>query len=95
MLGIERRGLVWPALGYTLLLAGTAGVTAGVALQERRLFPLALGAALFLTSDLILAFELFRGPFAYDTACVWLTYGPGQMLIVFSILAAATIENKG
>lgn len=95
MLGIERRGLVWPALGYTLLLAGTAGVTAGVALQERRLFPLALGAALFLLSDLILAFELFRGPFAYDTACVWLTYGPGQMLIVFSILAAATIENKG
>ena len=39
-------------------------------------------------ADLILAFEMFRGPFAYDTECVWLTYGPGQMLIVFSTLAA-------
>jgi YhhN family len=91
MLGAQRRGLVWPALGYTLLLAGTAGVTAGLALQERRLFPLALGAALFLMSDLILAFELFRGPFAHDTLFVWLTYGPGQMLIVFSILSAALV----
>ena len=94
MLGAERRGLAWPALGYTLLLAGTAGVTAGLALQDRRLFPLALGAALFLTSDLILAFELFRGPFAHDTECVWLTYGPGQMLIVFSILAAAGVLGE-
>jgi uncharacterized membrane protein YhhN len=91
MLGSERRPLVWPALPYSLLLAGTAGVTAGLALQQSRLFPLALGAALFLASDLILAFELFRGPFAYDTECVWLTYSPGQMLIVFSILSAAAV----
>jgi hypothetical protein len=91
MLGAERRPLVWPALGYTLLLAGTAGVTLGLALQDRRLWPLAAGAALFLTSDLILAFELFRGAFAYDTECVWLTYGPGQMLIVFSTIAAAAL----
>jgi hypothetical protein len=91
MLGSERRALVWPALAYSLLLAGTAGVTAGLARQERRLFGLALGAALFLTSDLILAFELFRGSFAYDTECVWLTYGPGQMLIIFSILSAASV----
>ena len=91
MLGTERRELVWPALPYSLLLAGTAGITAGLALQQARLFPLALGAALFLASDLILAFELFRGPFAYDTECVWLTYGPGQMLIVFSILSAAAV----
>ena len=89
--GSENRPLVWPALPYSLLLAGTAGVTAGLALQESRLFPLALGAALFLASDLILAFELFRGSFAYDTESVWLTYGPGQMLIVFSTLAAAVV----
>jgi uncharacterized membrane protein YhhN len=93
MLGTERRPLVWPALPYSLLLAGTAGVTAGLAIQERRLVPLALGAALFLASDLILAFELFRGPFAHDTECVWLTYGPGQMLIVFSTLAAAAVAS--
>jgi uncharacterized membrane protein YhhN len=90
-LGSERRPLVWPALPYSLLLAGTAGVTAGLAIQERRLAGLAVGAALFLASDLILAFELFRGSFAHDTECVWLTYGPGQMLIVYSILSAAAV----
>jgi uncharacterized membrane protein YhhN len=94
MLGSERRPLVWPALGYTLLLAGTAGVTSGLALQDRRLCPLAIGAALFLASDLILAFGLFRGSFAYQSEAVWLTYGPGQMLIVFSILAAARLLDK-
>jgi hypothetical protein len=91
VLGSEARDLVGPALPYSLLLAGTAGITGGLALQDRRLVPLALGAALFLASDLILACELFRGPFAYDTECVWLTYGPGQMLIVFSTLAAAVV----
>jgi uncharacterized membrane protein YhhN len=89
--GIEKRDLIWPALGYTLLLAGTAGVATGLALQDRRLTALALGAALFLISDLILAFGLFRGSFAHQTECVWLTYGPGQMLIVFSVLSAAAV----
>ncbi|HEV3137846.1 MAG TPA: lysoplasmalogenase [Pirellulales bacterium] len=89
--GTEARALVWPALPYSLLLAGTAGVTSALALQERRFVPPAVGGALFLASDLILAFELFRGPFAHQTECVWLTYGPGQMLIVSSaILVAAS-----
>ena len=91
MQGTEGRALVWPALPYSLLLAGTAGVTSGLALQERRLAGLALGAALFLASDLILAFGLFRGSFAHQTECVWMTYGPGQMLIVFSTLSAALV----
>lgn len=89
--GTEKRDLIWPALIYSSLLAGTAGVSLGLALQDRRLWPLALGAALFLASDLILAFELFRGRFDYDTECVWLTYSPGQMLIVFSVLSAAVV----
>jgi hypothetical protein len=91
MQGSEKRDLVWPALAYTLLLAGTTGVATGLAVQERRLTWLALGAALFLTSDLILAFGLFRGSFAHQTECVWLTYGPGQMLIVFSTISAAVV----
>ncbi len=91
MLGDEARALVWPALPYSLLLAGTAGITAGLALQEAKLFPLALGGALFLLSDLILAFGMFRGSFPHSTEAVWLTYGPGQMLIVFSILSAAAL----
>ncbi len=95
LLGSEARGLVWPALPYSLLLAGTAGIATGLAAQQPRLASLAIGAALFLASDLILAFELFRGPFAHDTECVWLTYGPGQMLIVFSTLAAARLTSTG
>ncbi|HEX3725689.1 MAG TPA: lysoplasmalogenase family protein, partial [Pirellulales bacterium] len=86
--GTEARALVWPALPYSLLLAGTAGVATGLALQDRRFVGLALGGALFLTSDLLLAFGLFRGPFDHQTACVWLTYGPAQMLIVYSVPTA-------
>lgn len=92
--GTEARGLVWPALPYSLLLAGTAGITSGLAIQDRRFTALALGGALFLASDLILACELFRGHFAYDTECVWLTYGPGQMLIVFSTITASVVVRR-
>ena len=89
--GTEARGLIWPALGYTALLAGTAGVATGLALQERRLTGLAVGAALFLLSDLILAFGMFGESFSHSTEAVWLTYSPGQMLIVFSILSAVGV----
>ena len=75
------------ALPYSLLLASTAGIATGMALQDPRFVGLAVGAALFLLSDLILAWGLFRSvkfPFMHDL--VWLTYGPGQMLIVYSVM---------
>ncbi len=81
----EVQALIWPALPYSLLLAGTAGFATALAVQDRRFMVLAVGAALFLLSDLILAWRIFRGPFTYGTEAVWLTYGPGQMLIVYSI----------
>jgi uncharacterized membrane protein YhhN len=90
-LGTENRGLIWPALPYSLLLAGTAGIASGLALQQAKLFPLALGGALFLLSDLILAFGMFGEGVKHGTEAVWLTYGPGQMLIVFSILSAVAL----
>jgi hypothetical protein len=77
------------ALVYTLLLATTAGLAAGLAWQAQSFVPLALGAALFFLSDLILAGQLFGGfrfPLIGDV--IWLTYGPGQMLIVFSTAVA-------
>jgi hypothetical protein len=74
-----------------MLLAGTAGFTSGLALQERSLIGLGLGGALFLISDLILAFPMFREPFYLSGDAVWLTYGPGQMLIVYSIPVAAML----
>ena len=50
--------------------------------------PLALGAALFLLSDLILAGEMFSGlSFPLIGDAIWLTYGPAQMLIVYSVAA--------
>jgi hypothetical protein len=81
--------LVWPALPYSLLLATSAGIATYLALEDRRFSSLAVGAVLFLVSDLILAFRLFHGEFPMASHAVWMTYGPGQMLIVYSIGQAA------
>ncbi len=76
----------WVALPYALLLASTAGLGSGLAALERRFIPLALGGALFLLSDLILAGDMFSGLYFHLIGdVVWLTYGPAQMLIVYSI----------
>lgn len=82
--GEKAREIVWPALGYTLLLSGTAGLATALAVYRRHTWPLAIGAALFLLSDLLLAVGMFRGSYPFRSELVWMTYGPGQMLIVFS-----------
>ncbi|MCA9911155.1 MAG: lysoplasmalogenase [Anaerolineae bacterium] len=80
------------ALPYALLLASTAGFATGLALQQAAFIPLALGAALFLISDLILAAQLFAGlHFTSIGDMIWLTYGPAQMLIVTSVAALMEI----
>ena len=82
----ERGALHIASLPYTLLLSTTAGIASGLALQDGRLLPVALGALLFLISDLILAARLFnRTYFRWIDDWVWLTYGPAQMLIVFGM----------
>lgn len=87
--GQEVTTLHWAALPYALLLASTAGFATGLALQNGLFWGLALGAGLFLLSDLILAAELFTGlKFNSIGDVIWLTYGPGQMLIVYSVGAA-------
>ena len=74
------------ALVYALLLASTFGLATGLALGDPAFWPVALGALLFLLSDLILAAGLFNGlRFPGIDDVVWLTYGPGQMLIVFGM----------
>jgi YhhN family len=87
--------LVWPALPYSLLLAGTAGIATYLALENRRFVPLAIGAILFLASDMILAFRMFHGDFPLAGHAVWMTYGPAQMLIVYSIGTAASGAAPG
>lgn len=87
--GQQATALHWVALPYALLLASTAGLATGLALQAPAFIPLALGGALFLLSDLILAGQLFSGlSFRLIGDFIWLTYGPAQMLIVYSIGAA-------
>jgi hypothetical protein len=69
-------------------------VATGRALQSSAFLPLAVGAGLFFVSDLILATELFtafRFPAMGDA--VWLTYGPGQMLIVYSVASALAVAK--
>ncbi|MEZ4519952.1 MAG: lysoplasmalogenase [Chloroflexota bacterium] len=84
--GQEPSIVTWVALPYALLLASTAGLATGMGLQDSHFIPLAIGAALFLLSDLILAGELFAGlSFPLIGDVIWLTYGPAQMLIVYSI----------
>jgi len=77
------------------LLAGTAGVTAALALHDQRLALLALGGALFLISDLVLGYRIFQARFYLGGDATWLTYGPGQMLIVFAIGAMVTRLSHG
>ena len=87
--GQRHTALHWVSLPYALLLASTAGVATGLALQDPALWPMAVGAALFLLSDLILAARLFNGRFfPLIEDAIWLTYGPGQMLIVYSVGSA-------
>jgi hypothetical protein len=83
------------ALPYALLLAGTAGVATGMAWQNRMMIPLALGSALFLLSDLLIAareFGALRLPM--HGHMVWLTYGPAQMLIVYTAGAAIMASGR-
>jgi len=77
--------LNYGSLGYALLLAAMAGLAVSLALQEPRFVPLALGAVLFLISDVFLGHRLFqRGTFLLIGDLVWMTYIVGQLLIVFS-----------
>jgi hypothetical protein len=86
--------LHWAALPYALLLASVAGLFSGLALQSMAFVPAALGAALFLVSDLILANQLFNGrQFPLVGDIIWLTYGPGQALVVASVAAALQVAH--
>lgn len=81
-----RSALHGAALVYALLLASTLGAAVGLALQVPAFWPVAFGALLFLISDLILAAGLFNGlRFRLIDDVVWLTYGPGQMMIVYGM----------
>ena len=94
--GAKPTALHRAALPYALLLASTAGIATGLALQAPAFWTMAAGATLFLLSDLIIAARLFSPEGAFGSQrhfylidnAIWLTYGPAQMLIVYSIAGA-------
>jgi hypothetical protein len=82
--GGQPGALRWAALPYALLLATTAGLAWGLAIETPHLWPLAAGSTLFLLSDLLLANRVFNKTYFYRVEdLIWLAYGPGQALIVF------------
>jgi hypothetical protein len=82
------------ALPYSLLLSTTAGVATALAAAVSGMASLAVGAALFLFSDLLLAAQLFRSlHFRQIGDVVWLLYGPGQMLIVLSVFIVRSLRQ--
>jgi hypothetical protein len=86
--------LHYAALPYGLLLATTAGLATGLAISTPVFILLAIGTALFLLSDFTLAAQLFNGlHFKMIGDVVWFTYGPAQMLIVYSVASALAIGN--
>ena len=94
--GQKPSALTLAALPYALLLASVAGLFCGVALQSSLATAAAVGAALFLVSDLILARQLFRGwSFPLIGDIIWLLYGPGQALIVASMVIIAHLAGVG
>jgi len=79
----------YAALPYALLLASTAGVASAAFLDDAAWGWMALGAVLFLLSDMLLALSIFRRPaWPWLGDAVWLSYSPGQMFIVYAIFWA-------
>ena len=81
--------LNYGALGYTLLITVMVATAVALSLADGRLGLLAIGATLFLISDVILGNQIFRqNLWPYVSEVVWLTYIFGQAGIVWSNLLA-------
>ena len=77
-----------PTAAYTLFLATAAAVMATVACFDKRFLPVGIGGLLFLASDGFLAVRLFQDNWRHLGDLCWITYGIGQMLIVYGVIAA-------
>jgi hypothetical protein len=76
-----------PTLLYTLLVAATPGFATALAVQCPIYRWMALGGAMFLVSDILLAWQIFHAPFPVVDELTWINYGGGEMLIVFGAIA--------
>jgi len=80
------RGLRIPVAAYAILLSTMAGQAMGrfLVLKTGYAWRAALGALFFLLSDLLLAFDRFRGPLVWSTVLILVPYYVGQWLIASS-----------
>lgn len=78
----------FPTAAYTFFLATAAAVMATVTCFDRRFLPVGVGGLLFLVSDGFLAVRLFQDNWGHLGDLCWITYGIGQMLIVYGVIAA-------
>jgi hypothetical protein len=83
----EEIALRVPTLLYTLLVAATPGFATALAVQRRIFRWMALGGALFLASDILLAWQVFHASFPFIDELTWINYGGGEMLIVYGATA--------
>ena len=74
------------SLAYGWLIGTVVALAIGVALQDSRFVPLALGTLLFLASDFVLGNWVIRGhAWRSVNDVIWMTYVSGQLLIVYSV----------
>lgn len=88
-------GLRVPTLLYTLLVAATPGFATALAVQQKKFVWLALGGALFLASDILLAWQLYHGSIRGIDELIWSCYGGGEMLIVYGAIFALRATREG
>lgn len=73
------------SLAYGSMLFATAGMGIGAAVASSRMSLLAIGLALFVLSDIILAqYMVRRRRFLYIRDVVWIIYSTAQLIIAFS-----------
>ncbi len=77
-----------PTCAYTIFLSLAAAVMATVAILDRRFLATGIGGFLFLASDAFLAVGLFQEDWHQIGDLCWITYGIGQMMIVYGAIAA-------
>jgi uncharacterized membrane protein YhhN len=78
----------WPVIAYTLVIAGMGAVATRLPGQ---MWPVMLGAALFIASDAVLSFNLFKlkegsPAHAITSRLLWALYYGGQALIAYGLL---------
>ena len=84
----------WPVAFYTLVLSGAAAVMATVACLDRRFLVVGTGGVLFFVSDAFLAVRLFQNNWHNIGDLCWITYGIGQMLIVYGAIWSSSCDNS-